>query len=1018
MAWEAVLQTSWRCDGGIPIDDLGIVHAESVLVEQLDRAGGCTLQLDASYYDRCKQRLVVMVTAEDGQWWEFRIDDLEGDRAAQTFALKMVPPWFDLERADVVRERVGSRLLTSFTETRTPAEFIAQRVLANRSVDRLGWLDAGVCSFTKPITLTWDWLDRAAFLNLLPAAIKRGELALRADDFNAYLIDFVEAVGADLPTIPVLFGERLRRQSETTKFGDLYTAVRVFGEAANAEAPPASGANNVWRVSSVTALGPGSTAPYAAALRDPADASVSPIQLDGVFAIDPTGAVPGCYLQLESGVCLAIQQSRAATGDVVVASAPSVGDLVSLVADAAGTPLDRIAYPAAVAAHGLVIASARVPGAREDRNYLANPGLLDGLTDWSVVSGATQTLIPRNLPASASGVVATGAPPGPAHFYVSGFAPGAQLVRGDRIHVAGAALVTSAASIGDATGDFSVPLTAALTDDIPDGTQLVCPTLPSVAFAADGSGNTIGATTIAIRAPGFITKPWLTDDEITVSMVDTPVRTIDSVVNPTSEFITFNLIGTFPYPREIGDFVEWRDSGGSTPILLEVTTYYPSFGTTIEVKHPFWDAFGGVMVPPFGTPGDTLRFGIPFVSVHTVVGTPTWGTNRRATVTITPGLPVDTLAGVATLSWARDGGAPVLGPLTLVTDAVASATSIEVQGDLHVSVLPSGSTLLVPAINSFLAASVTLDGSGAGAVQLFAPPGSPPLDGSAVTISRHTEWAEADGGGPSVMFAEGQIVLDDSAPTNAQASPRSRTMTILVPPGETREVVATVAATFWSQQTVASPAQYAYGKLALVNVDTNAVVAWGTLAPENAGSLTSPDNARLPLTFDAGTSRWLPLHVRLFCNVILSATTRLQLRFFAPSGITNTDRARGYFRWGVVHIPGMTDVTYFAGSLDNGIVLTAVELLARDSVPAETYALELADIDLAYARRLNLPDEVAAPVRLGSALALEDDGVTLRVISQQRTPVRKVSAVTVGRQLPSQTSTLAAVAVVTLGGAR
>jgi hypothetical protein len=168
MAWEATLFTNWRCAGGIPLADLGIVGSESLLIEQLDRQSGVTLSLDADYYDVCRERLVVFLTAEDGKWWEFRISGVRRDRTRSGFTLEGKPPWFDLEGSDLVREYLGSRCLFDFDETRTPAEFIAGRFLANLERDGLGWIGAGACDFTQPLPLKWSRLDRAAFANLLP----------------------------------------------------------------------------------------------------------------------------------------------------------------------------------------------------------------------------------------------------------------------------------------------------------------------------------------------------------------------------------------------------------------------------------------------------------------------------------------------------------------------------------------------------------------------------------------------------------------------------------------------------------------------------------------------------------------------------------------------------------------------------------------------------------------------------------------------------------------------------------
>lgn len=1016
--WEATLQTNWRCAGGVPLTDLGIIGSESVLTEQLDNRSGCTLQLASQYFDVCRHRFVVMLVAEDGQWWEFRIDELTRNHATTAFALDLVPPWFDLESADLVREQVGSRLLESFTERRTPTEFISARVLANAAADGLGWMGLGTVDFTQEIELAWKRLDRAAFLNLLPTAFKRGELALRAVNFDGYVVDFVEAIGAGANPIPVLFGERLRAANGTVGFGDLYTAVRVYGESSSDEVSPASGTNNVWRVASVTALGAGSTAPYAVALRDPAQPSVSPIQLDGVFAVDPDSLVPPCYLQLEDGTHHVIQQSRAATGDVVIAVAPTVGDRVAIVADINGAPLDRIAWPQAVREHGIVIADARVAGARGDRNYLHNPGFDTGLTDWTAPVGSQMTRILRALPPSITGTV-SGSGTLPNHFAITG-PTNAVLTRGDRVRVSGVSLEASAAALADASGNFTLPLTAALAATLPDGTQLLSPVFTSSAFYADGAGNTAGATSLAVRSGGFSTVPWVAGDQLSISALEEQLRTVNFVVDPFAQFVVFDLDTGFTAARAVGQTVEWQDGYGGV-IMLTVAAYYSAFATQITLAHPYYFPGGGT--PPFGGAGDTLAFPVPSISAHTVSGTlPTWGTNKRATVTITPALPIAAAAATTVITWLRSGGSPSLGTLALYADVAAGATAIVVFGEVQAKVFEAGYLLLVPSVDSQLVNPVTLDGSGAGEVQLNTAPGSTPVTGSVVTITRHTEWAEADGGGAGVMLCESQFVLDDSAPTNAQASPRSRAFRVIVPTGEAREVAATVALTCWSQRVTDATMPYAYGKVALVNTVTNAVVAWAKLEPDNAASLTSPANARLPLTWDAGTTRFLPLHVRLQCSVILTATTTLQLRVYGPSGIEQTDRARLYVRWGVVHVPGMTDVVYFDGSLDNALVLTAVELLARDGVPAETYQLELADIDVAHARAVELPDTVVAPVRMGSVLSPEElgvsPGVSLRVISSTRTPDRRTSSVTVGKRRPSQSLTLAANAVVSLGGAR
>jgi hypothetical protein len=1019
MSWEITLQTNWRCAGGVTITDLGVVDSAAVWHESVDGQSSLVVPLDIDYYDVCRRNAVVFVIDDTGRWAEFRINSLAKQAGAAGFTLSALPPIYDLAAADLVREVASGRVITAFTEQRTMADLIATRVLGNAAADNLTHFAPGTIEFSEILDLTWARMTPAKLLRYGLDVLKRGELRVRADGFDAYRIDVLAQIGAELPVVPLRFGDMLTTAADDQEFDGLYTAIRVVGEAPTADAEPATFDDNVYTVDSVTAIGPGGVGPFAVALVDPAS-GVSPVQMDGVFARDVNGLVPACWLQLASGNRTEILDSRAASGDVVVAIAPTVGDRVVIVQTADGAPLERLTWPAAVAQYGLIVADARVSGGRGERNYIVNPGFDGAAAEYTTGIGGYTTRIPRAAVGDYAGqMAATKSPGAPASFAVDGFAAGLEVKRGSIVDVTGAEFTTTADAFIDENGDGVLPVTPTLPANIPAGTQMVS---DAVAYLlARGAANLLGDADIDVNVPGGGTRAWAADDELTFTVTVPLTRTLSGASDTKSQFVTFDLATPFSRDIPVGAVLTWTHAPISRQ--LTVTTPYTSGDPTITVRHPTWTPFLALRgeVQPLGLAGETVTHTALVTSRHTVTNSPTWNTAGVASVVVSPALPIDMPAALTAVRWDRVDAAAFVGNVELTADQTATATAFSVRalGGLVVAI-PSGTVLRLVGESFTVNTDVTLDGSGAGTVAVVAAPTTTLLNNAAVRITHNTDWFNDDRGGEHVAMVEGTLAVDETAPDVVDVCTHSQPFRVVLPPGATAQVFARVPLTFYSPARTNSTQRYGAAKIALVNLDTNAVVAWAGSQPENADALTAPDNARLPLTWNAAAKTWEPLHVALSCNAVFTETARCELRYYGPIGLSSTVYARTYVRWSSVWRAGAIDaIPYVNGSRGDDLLLTGAQLLLRDARPAVTYTVTLdafSPLDIAAA---GLPANVLPTVELGGRVQLEHDDTTLRVLSFDRRPNQAISAVTVGTRPPSAALTLAAVAQVSaVGGVR
>lgn len=1020
MSWDITLLDNWKCAGGVELASIGVVNAGALLTEQLDGRDTVSIPISRDYLDVCNRRnAVIFIRLEDDQWREFRVSSLAmSSDDDSSFVISGVPPWHDLTTADFVREMIAGREVTTFSELLTMTELIEQRILSNHVIDGLSWLGLGTVEFDEQLQFEYSRVRRSELLLQGIAQLKRGEIQLRQDGFDGYLIDVVKAIGAGSVVIPVRFGNQLTKASRTIDFEPLYTSVRVIGETPAGAIEPASFGDNVYRVHSVTAIGPGGIGPYAVDLRDPAT-DVSPIQVDGIFARDPNALVDGCWLQLSSGNTTEILDARAATGDVVVAIPPSVSDRVVIVQTFDNQPLRRITFPAAVAQHGVAVANAQVSGGRGERNYVVNPGFDGSASEYAATSGAILTVIPRTASVPKFGAMAgTKAPGAPASFAVDGFVPGDAVYRGDVCEVAGAELVTDGDVFLDENGEATLPLVGTLPATIPANTQIRS---TAVAYLLSrGSSNTSGDGDIDISVPGVGTTPWATNDELTLTIQVAETRSLSGATNRTLQFVTMELATPFTRDIPTGALVRWTSSPATQ--MLQVADPYIAGSPTLIVRHPTWTLHAHLRgeVQPFGSAGQTLTHVKPVTSTHVVTNSPTWNASGQASVIVSPALPIDAPVIDTAIRWDRAGATAYVGALQLVADQVATATTFVVFGPGHVVVIPDGSVLTLVGETFVLSANTTFDGGGAGTLNVVAAPTVTLLDNAVVRIERNTDWAPDQGGGSGVGMVEGTIAVDEAAPDLSDVSPRSQPFRVVLPPGISAQVFARVALTFFSPARTNASQQYGVAKIALVNLDTNAIVAWAVSQPEGADELTAPANARLPLEWDASSRTWLPMHVNMSCNVLITQTTRFELRYYGPIGVSNATYGRTTVRWSAVWVAGAVDgIPYVNGSRGNDLLLAGVQLLARDAQAADAFALEMDVLDRAFANAADLPDVAFPPLQVGSRLLIEPENVELRVSSLSRQPDRRLSSVTVGRPSPSANLTLAALAVVTsLGGAR
>lgn len=318
--------------------------------------------------------LRVLSQSRGEQWWFIAsVSDSDGD--AGLVQITAGP----LRQLLTVRGLVRSGATFAFAPGRqSVAALLSTYVLTNLADDGLSWLSLGTVDY--PDTVEIGTLDRTTRAGVLDAIeTQTGHTArLRAltsgGVLTGFAVDVVADIAAGTETVPLTTGASLSAVQRTRDALRAATVAVPFG----ANGQPME--RTVWRVSAITG-----TAPAWVALRDPMTGNPWPIREDD--------QVNGLFLEQRDGTQTIIADSRASDSAVQLASVGSiaVNDVVTLIADTAGTAVTSVPSPSGLAtSRGRLVGVVTTRVADVRRNYLAN-GTFGTWTDDTTPASYTLT---------------------------------------------------------------------------------------------------------------------------------------------------------------------------------------------------------------------------------------------------------------------------------------------------------------------------------------------------------------------------------------------------------------------------------------------------------------------------------------------------------------------------------------------------------------------------------------------------------------------------------------------------
>ncbi len=462
MTWQLTRLSDWTSAGGVPLADLGFAGKGSQIRHELGGAGKATLVLNrAIANDWVPGGAIVRIDGTRSGATEVRITSrslaTRGIDATQ-LTVNAVPRIYDLSDTDLIYETLGGRTIFRFDLAATIAEYLTRFFFVRQARDGLLGIGPGILAYTEKFPLRWERATRGQLLKMCVDATQQ-ELAWRIDDAGNELIDFVNAVGEDAVTVPLVYGDRLRDHQLEEDVDGLATVARVAGEPETTDSERATIGENLWEVRSLRAVGGGATA---LELRAP-DTMETPLLEDGMYAAHPDISLPECYLQYADGVTRRpiLATSLSSSEFTINGALPAVGERVTIVADADGTPLELLELPSAIRQRrARRVRDVQITGGRGERQYARNGGHENGLTGWSSVHGGAAAEYFRSefgihrtalIATARSAAVGTGTP-----LYLKSAIPGSWVRRGMRLKVGGADLPVTSDAIPDASGALNL----------------------------------------------------------------------------------------------------------------------------------------------------------------------------------------------------------------------------------------------------------------------------------------------------------------------------------------------------------------------------------------------------------------------------------------------------------------------------------------------------------------------------------------------------------------------------------
>lgn len=373
-------------------------------------------------------------------------------------SLDLVPIWADLAERGPVLPLVGGAVTTRVAGALNLSTWLAQRVLAHESAQRLGVVLGTVGS--DPVVDAE--FDAATPLEIAQQTTQQAgtELVFTRVDDTQWRLDAPTARGANLTPLVVKPGVNALSQQTAYDRAQLATVLLPFGD----QDPSTGDRATIAEVRYVVTGLPGSNWVQ---LED-ADTGDTPILVDRQWE--------GAALQLVDLSTRTITTSRVSDGAVQVANVVglSVGTVVGL-ATADGGPLVEVYDAASLTAHGRRVRPLTLTG-RGEANRIRNGRFKAALDGWTAANATTPPAfaeiarselgLTRTFRAQGARAANTAAS---TPFTVDGLGAGERVLRGEVITHVGGELGLSGAAIPGPDGALTLPLDDPLPSDFADG---------------------------------------------------------------------------------------------------------------------------------------------------------------------------------------------------------------------------------------------------------------------------------------------------------------------------------------------------------------------------------------------------------------------------------------------------------------------------------------------------------------------------------------------------------------------
>ncbi len=560
-------------------------------------------------------RQVVRIVWPEGTVSERRITQIETTDTDGTTSLQLAPIFADLSTGGPILRVVGGRVATRVAGELPLNVALSTYVTPHPAWARLG-MTVGVLDKNPTVQFDLDAPTPAAFLiDVMGKAALEMEWVRTSD--SVWTLNGRASRGASVA--PLVVREARNQQSLALAVDDqqLATVVVPFGDA-DAIGERATIATARWTVAGI--------ASGWVQLRDPDNATRTPILVDTQWT--------GAFVRTLTGFAQPILNARVSDGAVQLASTAglSVGDRVSLAADATGTPLVEVYDAGSVGSQRRVV-PLQLSGVRGDANELRNGRFADGLSQWTAANPITPPAFVE-IPRSELGTTRTGqangarpaATPTSTPFAVDGLPANSFVRQWAELRVGGATLAVSADTIPDIGGGITIPLSAGLPGTYPNGTPFtlvrgetrtllldgaqsvllprlrfqdsgtdgIVPVLSGIATAAVG-GWVTRSLTVRYTDPVLLAGPIVMEGNPTLGALSNFLSTYTVLSNTLPSYAPGSNTATLPFTGSVGgaivvgttriryrlsnnDFFVARVTANSGGVLTLEAESHPAFG--------------------------------------------------------------------------------------------------------------------------------------------------------------------------------------------------------------------------------------------------------------------------------------------------------------------------------------------------------------------------------------------------------------------------------------------------------